>query len=96
MNGRPGEVDVSPTAAESHDGEISLSVYFETLWRYRSVIVAAIALVTVLFAIGVLVYRVRTPTERITFHLSGFACNHSNTSPTGGNRIDRKRRVVLE
>ena len=65
MNGRPGEVEVSPKAAESHDGEISLSVYFETLWRYRSVIVAAVALVTVLFAIGVLVYRVRTPTERI-------------------------------
>lgn len=66
MNGRPGEGEVSPTAVESHDDDISLSVYFETLWRYRSVIVAAVALVTVLFAIGLIAFRLRSPVERVS------------------------------
>src|SRR5580765_3872184 len=47
------------------DDDISLRVYLETVWRYRSIIVASLALVAILFAIGVLIYRVRTPTERI-------------------------------
>ena len=66
MNGRPGDVEVSPTAAESHDDEISLSVYFETLWRYRSIIVASVALVTVLFAIALIAFRLRSPVERVS------------------------------
>src|SRR5438128_5391260 len=65
MNGRPGDVDVSPTA-ESHDDEISLSVYFETLWRYRSIIVASVALVTMLFAIALIAFRLRSPVERVS------------------------------
>lgn len=65
MNGRPGDVEGSPTAAESHDDEISLSVYFETLWRYRSVIVASAAFVTVVFAIALIAFRLRSPVERV-------------------------------
>jgi hypothetical protein len=52
-------------APEVHGDEISLRVYFETLWRYRSVIVAFVVSVAVLFAIGVFAYRLRSPVERI-------------------------------
>jgi hypothetical protein len=67
MDGGPSGagVEVSP-AVESRDDEISLSVYFETLWRYRSVILAAVALVCVLFAIVLITFRLRFPVERVS------------------------------
>jgi hypothetical protein len=52
-------------APDEPDGDISLSLYFETLWRYRRVILASIVLVSVLFAIAMLAFRLRTPVERV-------------------------------
>lgn len=46
------------------DDEISLRVYFETVWRYRQVVGLAVLLVTVVFAIAILVAVVRAPKER--------------------------------
>jgi hypothetical protein len=53
------------TGSENGDGEVSLRVYFETLWRYRIVIVAAVVLASALFAIGVLAYWLRSPDEKV-------------------------------
>lgn len=50
---------------ESADGEISLRVYFETLWRYRAIIIGAVVLVSVAFAVVVLSYWLRSPREKI-------------------------------
>ena len=57
--------EAEPVVADEQDNDISLRVYFETLWRYRSVIAASVALVTVLFAIVLIAYRLRSPVERI-------------------------------
>ena len=57
--------EAEPAIVEDvHDDDISLRVYLETVWRYRSIIAASLGLVAILFAIAVLAYRVRTPTER--------------------------------
>jgi hypothetical protein len=52
-------------AADQPGDEISLRLYFETLWRYRSVIVASVVLVCVLFAIALMGFRLRFPVERV-------------------------------
>jgi hypothetical protein len=49
---------------DGEDGEISLGVYLETVWRYRSIVLSSLVLMTMFFAIAVLVYRVSTPVER--------------------------------
>src|SRR5262245_52718485 len=59
-----GEAEPGIVADEPND-EISLRVYFETLWKYRSVIAVSVGLVSILFAIGALTYRLRVPVERI-------------------------------
>src|SRR5262245_2574873 len=47
------------------DGEVSLRVYFETLWRYKQVVAAAVGLVTIVFVLTVLVFCLRFPVERV-------------------------------
>ena len=47
------------------DGEISLRVYFETLWRYRLVMAASLVLVTIVFVIGIFTYWLRSPGEKV-------------------------------
>lgn len=55
----------SESAGDSPDDEISLRVYFETLWRYRMVIAAGVVLASALFAITVLAYWLRSPGETV-------------------------------
>jgi hypothetical protein len=50
---------------ETASDEISLRVYFETIWRYRQVIGVSLALVCVLYACAVLAYRIKSPEERV-------------------------------
>jgi hypothetical protein len=52
-------------AGDENDGEISLRVYFDTLWRYRLVIATSLVLVTILFAIGIFAYWLRSPGEKV-------------------------------
>jgi hypothetical protein len=47
------------------DDEISLRVYFETLWRYRLVIAAALVVVSILFVIAVFGFWLRSPGEKV-------------------------------
>lgn len=59
-------VDAAPEPPiDTPDGEISLRVYFETLWRYRSVIIASLVLASALFGVAVLYYYVRAPKIKI-------------------------------
>src|SRR5262245_66339449 len=51
--------------SDVQDDDISLSVYVETVWRYRRIILASLGLVAILFAIAVLAYRIKTAVERI-------------------------------
>lgn len=69
MDGRAGGPDGAevrgPMAADSADDEISLRVYFETLWRYRQIIGAALVLVSLVFVIAAMAFWLRSPTEKI-------------------------------
>ncbi|MDO8835363.1 MAG: hypothetical protein Q7V01_07185 [Vicinamibacterales bacterium] len=47
------------------DDEISLRPYMETLWKYRKVILAALAAAAVVFFVGVIGLSILYPTERV-------------------------------
>lgn len=57
------EPGIAPAAP---DDEISLTLYFETLWRYRRFIFASLTLVSVLFAIALIGLRLRFPVEHVS------------------------------
>ncbi len=50
---------------ETPQDDISLKPYFDTVWRYRRVIVAALGLVSSVYLVGVLALWLLTPVERI-------------------------------
>jgi hypothetical protein len=69
------------TDGENSDDDVSLRVYFETLWRYRMVIGLALLIVSVLFGIVLFGYWLRSPGEKVAsiqFRLlfEGAAQNH--------------------